>query len=790
VNKKPGSRSTGTRLMGSIINHPWLVIAVHLLLFSFFLVQAGHVKAGVNVEDFFPERAPSRLLYDRMAEWFPDDSWGTVLIATDKAESSKTLLAVQKFEQALLEEPLVYKVRTVLTVKDIRSKFDTLKPEALIVDPNAKAEVLEKRWRELKADPRFGGSVMSSDGALHAVRIQIDPSRKGDAEARRAFRGVVLKRCGELEKSLKASAEKKEAIFVLATGLPLIRAAYVELIEQDLGLLLPLALLLVGLILVLMFRSFGDICIPMIIVVVSLVWTLGTVAMMDKILNQILQVTPVIILIVGVSDSIHLVNRINDRLAEAKIGDKPKDLIIEACTEMAFACLLTSLTTIVGFLSLATTNIETIVDFGIITSAGIAYAFIITVTLLPAVIGLLGKKAGEKRGVRSFWGPLFIKLEAFVSRSRKLILFITLCITILSIISCNWIDTNSFVFDDLRPKSELKKDIEIADKLYGGILPFTLLLEGPPDSLVEPETVKIMGELREMLTGFELIEVSRALDLTVKRAHYVWNNEDKTMNVVPNDRAMINQYLLLLPRDMANEFLKRDMAVVTARTRDVGSVRLKPMLLEIEEKLKPFRERLKKMKVTLSLTGTTPLVQEVYDSILSSLSSSVLASIIFMTVLFLFMFRSPKAVFIALLPNFLPIIWLIACLVFLGIALKPSTVIIFSTAFGIAVDDTIHFIARFRAERSAGLDRALAIQRTTSQTGAAIVTTSLVLSSGFLVLILSLFEGLSNLGLLLCLGLIIALIADLFFLPALLGLVNVDFGPVPDQKTMPEDVDP
>ncbi|MDF1664702.1 MAG: efflux RND transporter permease subunit [Planctomycetota bacterium] len=776
------AKNLGHRLMAWVIYHPWLFIALHLLLFALFLTGAGKVKAGVNVEDFFPKRAPSRLLYDRMAEFFPDDSWGVVLVGSETPNDSPTLLAVKDFEQTLLREQLVYKVKTVLTIKDIYARDGALVPEALVPDPEAPQATLDKRWDDLKTNVRFRGTVVNPKGQLHAIRVQIDPLKKGDALARREFRQVILKHCQSLEQQLIKNGNKKESILVMPTGLPLIRAAYVDLIENDANTLIPLSLLLVTIILLMLFRSLRDILIPLIVVVVSLVWTLGTIGFADIVLNQILQITPIIILIVGVSDSIHLVNRINDRLSEAREDENPKEIMVEACSEIALACFLTSLTTIVGFLSLATTNIESTVDFGIFTSIGIAYAYLITITLLPAVFSLLGKKAGHKQGIRSFWIPMFNWIDRFVAKRKRPILLGSAILTIAALASWNWIDTTAFVFDDLRPDTQLEKDIRYADNEYGGMLPIAIFFEGPKDAkdpekaLYEVETIQAMSDIREMLAKQDYIQVSRGIDLGICQAHYIWFDEDETHKVIPDSRAAIRQFTTLLPKTMTDEFVKGRLAVVLARSKDVGSKKLRPMLENIERELEPHREKLKKYGVTISLTGTTPLVQEVYDSVLSSLSNSVILSVIFMMILFMVMFRSPRAMFFALLPNFLPLILLASCLVLLGITLRPTTMLIFSTAFGIAVDDTIHFIARFRAERQMGVERELAISRTSTQTGAAIVTTSMVLSAGFLVFMFSEFEGLSNFGVLMSLGLVSALFADLLFLPALLRCSSVEFG--------------
>lgn len=791
MNAQQHLRAWTERLIAFCVRRPWTVVALHLVAFLGFGHFAGLVKVGVNVEDFFPREAESRRRYDRMAELFPDDSWGTILVSCPDPWRASVLRRVKACEDGLKTRELVYRTQSVLTVKEVWSRPHPgtgelqLTPEPLM-SAEEPAERRREIWRNLGVDPRFRGNLVDTSRDILALRVQMIPAKKNDADARRAFRAIVLAASDALQTELREDAKGASGggapgeIRVIPTGLPIIRAAYVELVEADVALLMPVASLLTLIVLALLFRRVGDVVLPLLVVEVAIVWTLGTVGVMGKVLNQILQTVPLIILVVGVSDSIHLVHRVNDRLAEGEGPDFEPDLIL-ACREMALACLLTSVTTIVGFLSLITTNIETIVDFGIITACGILWAFIVTITLLPALTSLrlrLRRFRGKDLRPPSTGASLPVAFVERIVDHRGAVLAGVTALALVAAFLCGWIDTTAYVFDDLSPETRTAKEIREADQLYSGILPLAVFFEGPQSELREPETLAAMARLRRGLTELPHIEVARSLDLVVRRANHVFFDLDPAMDRLPERRRVVSDFLLILPRDMGEEFQERDKAVVTARTMDLGSRRLRPLLAKVDGLIEREAPALAERGIAVSLTGTTPLVQEVYDSILGSLWSSVLASLIFMALLFRGLFGSLRAMVAALLPNILPMLLLAASLVLYGIPLKPSTVIIFSTAFGIAVDDTIHVIARFREERARGVARLLAIQRTATGTGAAVVTTSLVLAAGFLVLTLSSFDGLAHLGLLFATGLVAALLSDLVFLPALLAATDVEFGGV------------
>lgn len=779
-----------TRVLGAIVRWPKLVLALHLAITLALAIPAASVQRGLNVEDFFPRQAPERQTYDRMARLFPDDGWATVLLRPHDPTALEVLNAIEKFAERLRHEAIIYKVKTVLDVKDITGNRDEIRPLALISSELRKSEAdlaRKNRWDQIRQDERFRAALLDPAGRMHALRVQMDPSRASDSQARAELRKCLLRESAQLQSELQKLAPGDPGIFVLPTGLPVIRAAYVELIDLDSARLSPIALGMTLLLLILMFRHPRDIAIPLLVVILTLIWTIGFLGIFGKVLNQILQMTPVILIVVGVSDSIHIVKRVHDIAREAPPETDLKECIVTACREMTLACWLTSATTIVGFLSLVTTNIETLVDFGLFTALGVTLAFVITVTLLPAIFALWPPRASfdksaatpeDEQGARAWWEPIFTALAHWTQKYRRGIHAFCLLITLLGAWSLKFIDRTAYVFDDLHPGSPLELEIRKADELYSGVLPLTLLIEGPAEAMTRPDVLRAIKKLREQLRGLPELESVQALDLTIARSHRVWNDDQPQDPILPDSQAAIDQYMLLLPQDLAYEFVKADQSVILTRCRDLGSVKLRPLLDKVEALTSSLRAELKPLGMSVSVTGTTPLVQQVYDSIVGSLISSLMVSVLFMALLFGLLFRSIKAVILALLPNLLPILLLASSLWIFGIALKPSTVIIFSVTFGIAVDDTIHFLARFRAERMSGRPYQEALERTFRQTGAAIVTTSLVLSAGFAVLCASAFGGVANLGLLLCVGIIVALLCDLFMLPALLASSEVDFGPV------------
>ena len=550
---------------------------------------------------------------------------------------------------------------------------------------------------------------------------------------------------------------------------------YVSLLRKEVVLFVGSSFGLILIVLVLTFRSVWGVLLPVGIIGASIVGTLGIMTDTGKSMDLILNAMPTILLVISLSNVIHLLSKF---LEELRKGASKMEALRCAYVQVGLATFLTTLTTGVGFMSLATANVKAIAEFGIYCTVGLILSFIFAYTLLPAVLVLMkSPKATHNYKSNRFWRKTLLRWLGWVLRYPKVIVGVSLLITLLSVAFLLRVEENSYIMEDLSERSSIKQDFQFFEHTFAGTRPFEIALQLTDSSktLLDFEVLKSLEEVEAFAQkNFGLTHLWSPLAL-VKNAHRALNGNTQEAYRLPKDQAAFDRIIKELKKHRklgsVQAILRANLKEgrIHSLMKDVGSKKFKALDAQMTDFMAkhPSKDWLQ-----YKVTGSVVLVDKNNNNLFHNLWQSLLFAFAVIGLIIGLLYKSFKFVLISLITNILPLLVVAGVMGFTGLSMKLSTTIVFTIAFGIAVDDTIHFLSKLRIELRQGKSMLYAIKSTYLSAGKAIVLTSLVLCGGFLTLALSSFLGTFYLGLLVSITLFMAVLSDLFLLPALLILTT------------------
>ena len=548
---------------------------------------------------------------------------------------------------------------------------------------------------------------------------------------------------------------------------------YIDRMMVEMVFFVGLSAFLIVLFLAIAFRSIWGVLIPQVIIVSSMVWIVGGMALFDTPVNIILTVLPTIMFVVSMSDVIHLVSRYLDAL---RAQEGTHAAIMTAIREVGMATFLTSFTTAIGFFSLYFVRIEPIQIFGLVMGLGVMVAFVLTFIMLPVMFSFFpGPAYVRKQGKDHFWKRFLRLAFSAVVRRRKRVLYLSGIVTVVSVIGIFNLRSDNYLLDDLRADEPLKEDFNFLDKEYGGVRPFELVvtLKDTSRHIWDLEVLKEIDQIETYLTKTYGVNIKSSLLTALKVIHRSENSGKKEFYTLPDSQKKIRKYrrnLIIVEQGKylytlldTTEYIMR----ISGNVPDIGNV----AITKRNEALFKFLDKHDlNGQLDYRLTGTAHLVDKNLKYLSFSLIQGLAISVLIVAFIIGLIYRSGTILIITIVTNLIPLLCIAGIMGFFGIELKTSTAIIFTIGFGIAVDDTIHFLGKFKYELMKGKGKLYALKRSYLTTGKAMILTTLILCSGFLLLMFSSFLGTFYLGVLMCVTLFVALLADITLLPILLLL--------------------
>ena len=569
-----------------------------------------------------------------------------------------------------------------------------------------------------------------------------------------------------------AAFEKQTGMKVYTSGMPYIRTLNSQNIIDEIGMFIGAAVLVTSIIFFFFFRSYRATFISMITVIIGVLWAFGILGLLKYEITVLTALIPPLIIVIGIPNCIFLINKYHQEIKQH--GNQAKSLQ-RVIAKVGNATLMTNVTTASGFATFILTNSQLLKEFGIVASICIIAIFLLCLLIIPIVYSFMAvPKNKHLNHLNKRWINRFVDwMENKVRHNRIAIYIITIGLLCVSIIGIYNIKISGSLVEDMPKKTEFFKSIRFFEKEYKGIMPLEILVDTKrKKGVMKLATLKRMNELQEYIEEFPEFSQSLSVVDLVKYSKQAYYNGNPEYYQLPNsqERSFILSYAKSSTKD--TNLLKSyvdstgQFARITTFMKDIGTERFDRIEEDLKAKaLKIFPQD----RYNVSFTGKALLFQKGTKYLVKNLIISLSLAILLIALFMAWMFRSFRMILVSLIPNLLPLIITAGLMGFLGVPIKPSTILVFSIAFGISVDDTIHFLAKYRQELIANNWKIKkSVYAALRETGVSMFYTSIVLFFGFSVFTISSFGGTVALGALVSVTLVFAMLANLMLLPSLL----------------------
>lgn len=526
--------------------------------------------------------------------------------------------------------------------------------------------------------------------------------------------------------------------------------------------------ILISIIMILIFKRWQSIFIALSSLGIGLLLFMGVLSFFDRSLTLMSALYPVLMLIVGTSDVIHIMSKYMDEL---KKGVASKPALKKTIKQIGLATLLTSLTTAAGFLTLLSSRIIPIREFGVNSAIGVVIAYIVVIGFTCPLLTLFTRESlVGRQGILDRWSSLLSHTNRFTIRKSKAIGYGALVFLVLSAIGISKIHTNYDITSTLPKGAKITEDFKYFEREYSGFRPLEVAVYVQDDyEIFDYEVVDAIARTEAYILSQDEIQSSFSIATLVKSINQMMRSNQPEYYIMPNEEAYNKQkkYLSRLPGQNLNLLINDDklMTRISTRVKDVGSENIGLMSDRIDGWID---ENIDQDIVQFRQTGTGVILDKNSEFIRQSLTVGLGIALLMVSLIMGFFFRNIKMLFIALVPNILPLLFAAAILGYFNIALEAGISIVFAIIFGIAVDDTIHFLSKYKLAMDFFGDREKALDITFQESGKAIIFTSIILFFGFLVLLFSNNGPSVIIGMLISVTLLSAVIADLILLPVLI----------------------
>ncbi|MCA8924524.1 MAG: RND family transporter [Planctomycetes bacterium] len=639
----------------------------------------------------------------------------------------------------------------------------------LLVPPGAEQPALDAARELAVTHPLLAGRLVARDARAALLLVQIEPWRIAYADLNPVVHGVV--------QALEARPPPP-GVQVRVTGIPTARTFIVENLVRDQLTFLPVCTLMFVAVLWFTFRDLRAVFVPLASVGVALAFTVGLLAWTGEPVNIINNVLPVLIFVIGMSDGIHLLGHYRRELAA---GSPQPQAIEETVRRLAWACFLTSATTAIGFASLAVAKISILRRFGLYAAGGVLIAYAVTVLFLPLVLSLLSPRLGEaSRRVDRWLDAGCERLGAWVIVRPWRVLLPCVLITATCAVLGSRVHEENNLYEAFSSDDPVVLANEDLERHFGGIIPVSLVLSAEPGrELLTPEVLAYAEGLQARVEREGGIGNALSIVDLVKEWNAVRFLGDPAHRTLPTSAGELRQAVGVL-ESLGGAELSRFYAPESRQLRimawasDTGTHDLTRSFDRIDGELHTpdalAEQRALGLRVTL--TGDGPVANRGVNHLIRDLFGSLLLALGIIFVSMCLLLRSLRAGLVSMIPNAFPLVFTLGFMGLTGLDLRVTSVIVFSVSLGLAVDDTIHFMVRYRLEQRSRAELQPAILATFRGTGSAILITSLLLALGFASLLLSAFPISQTFGLLMLVTVLAAIVGDLLILPACLVLLR------------------
>ena len=754
-----------------ILNNRILIIISLILATYFFSTHWHKIRFTYTEANLLPNTHEENLKYNSFTSKFGEEGNLIVIGVKDSLLFTlENLNAWNKLSNSFKDLP---QVETVIAFGDLQKLIKDKDKRQFYIEPfiedsiSSNAELKSLKDELFFKSPFYDKFLINTKTKSVRTAINLKSSIVNTVKREEFINKVLLPRVNAFEKA--------HNIDIRISGMPYVRTKYSETIKAELGKFVILAIFVTSLIFYFFFRSLTATVISICTVCIGVMWTLGIIGILEYELTVLTAVIPPLIIVIGMPNCIYLIKKYQHEVNTH--GDKSLSLQ-KVITKIGNATLMTNVTTASGFATFIITNSQLLKEFGTVASLSILSIFIICILVIPIIYSFL-PIPGDKhlKHLNKKWIVSLFDWMALTVKTKKIEIYtISIILLAVSIIGIYKIEISGSLIDDLPKNTEFFEDIMFYEKEFNGILPLEIYIDTKRKKAVTKlSTIKKMKVLEDIIS--EIPELSRPISVVslVKYSKQAYYNGNPKYYQVPTTQE--NSFILSYAKnstsggdgiDLIKNFVDStgQYTRITTFMKDIKIERME----RIEEKLYyEISKIMPKDRYEVYLTGKAYLFQQGTYFLVKNLILSLSLAIVLISIFMAYMFRNFRMIIISLIPNLLPLLITAGLMGFIGVPIKPSTILIFSIAFGISVDDTIHFLAKYRQELQ---DNKWQIKKSVynaiKETGISMFYTSVVLFFGFSVFIISNFGGTVALGALVSATLLLAMLSNLLLLPSML----------------------
>ena len=754
------------KFLSKLILKNRIVIIILIAMLTVFMIKKGkEAKLSYSMAKLLPESHQVSIEYNNFLEKYGvqnllviavEDSLITTLSHLKKwdllSDSIKRINGVEQFV-SFSNLPIISK----------DSKAKNFKSEKWFSEDIQTEEEFQKALAIYQSQPFFKGLINSENNKVTTLLITLN-----DEVIRSNERELLIFSIKNLVDNY-ASTYNIKAHY---SGLPYIRTVDSIKVKKEISMFILFTLIITALILYFFFRSFKAAISSIIVVVIGVVFSFGSIVLLGYEISILMALVPPVLIVIGIPNCIFLINKFH---SEFRLSKNKEDALSKMIQKIGNITLLTNVTTASGFAAFILTNSETLQEFGVIASLNILFIFLLSLFIIPIYFSFSSapKKRHTQHLDKKWINNLVQYLAYLVKYKRKHIYVITVVLIVVGFFGIIQLKTTGNITDDLPKDQALYKDLKFLESNFGGVLPLEVLVNTKKkNGLLKSYNLRKIEKLSDVLETYpEFSKPSSYID-AVKYSKQAFYNGDSTYYSLPNsqEQRVILSYLKNSSEglgfgNLLMDSLKQE-ARISLRVADISTSKMDSIF---DSLLPKINEIFDPEKYDVTITGTSIVFLNGTKFLIKNLVLSLLLVIILISIFMAWMFNSFRMVVVSIIPNLIPLLLTGAIMGYFGIALKPSTILVFSIAFGISVDDTIHFLAKYRQELLMNnWNIRKSVFSALNETGVSMFYTSVVLFFGFFIFVASDFGGTIALGLLVSITLMLAMLSNLLLLPALL----------------------
>jgi len=747
----------------AILRYRFPILLILAALFAASVYGIFQLRADFSFETIFLSEDREARFFEEFKERFEESSRDIVVLVQGEGLFRRDgMRGVLELTGKLESVDGIEKVVTVFNNPSIQGTEDGVVIEPLADRvPETEEEAAAVREKAL-ADRLLRRMFVSEDGKTLALLARLAADIQTEKQKR-----PVIDRVQQLSQQTMGD---RFALFY--SGIPTIQKEYTEQGLSDMRTFFGLSAAIVCFFLYVTFRSLAGLYLPQATVITSVALLLGLMALCHQKIDLINNVIPSLLLVYGIADSIHLLHRYYEEVGR---GLTQREALLVTIRHMALACFMTSFTTAVGFFSLTTATIHIIKTFGLFAGVGILIAYLVTILLLPILLSLHPPPLRQSKIWRGegFLERILERVGRVNERHPRKLLALGLALFAVSAYFSTRVNIESYILEELTEENPIVRANHVMEDQMMGVFPYEVqVTAGAEGGALDPDFLRRVDRLETFVASQPWILKTLSVVGILKEMNQAMHGGDPAYHRVPASRELVAQYLLLYGLSGNQEDLDVLLSPDNTHVRlygsgtDMGTRNFFTLKGRTEEEA----AALFSSPAQVHVTGRSLLAQNALDNVIRDMLVSIFTAFGIICVTVSILYRSVRVGLISMVPNVIPLVVTMGFMGWMGMTLRTSTVIIFAISLGIAVDDTIHYITRFRDELLRTGDYVRSMHRTLRSAGRAIVLTTLIMIAGFLVLVVSEFRATQDFGLLASMTLAAALVGALFFLPAALNL--------------------